>query len=358
MAKFDILDIPESTITTDLAGKILAFYGTNNVGKSYVAARLFPGQTLWLATERGYNAQGGLRPYDIETWGDFRDAVAQLTTKKKEKRDRVREMYKCVVVDTADKLPALCTQYIIDRYNTAHSAEDNFIPITEISDIPWGGGFSSLNKELDAQISKLALSGYCVCLIFHDEIKVLKDKSEYIIPKNTFTKAGNALKDIPDFMIYIESQGVDEDGNAILSIGHCLQHKEFFARSRFTECPPIIAPFTVDNLKETVRIACELEAQKTGAKTVSYEEENANREVQKNKKKATAADLIEKISPVYKALGNANFKNYVKGVVEQYLGEGAKVSKADDTQVDALQSIYDTLVDYAEEKDVEWENVE
>lgn len=365
MAKFDITEIAESTITTGLEGKIIAVYGTNNVGKSYVAARLFPSQTLWLATEKGYNAQGGLRPYDIETWSDFRDAVGQLTTRNKDKRKKVRDMYKCVVVDVADKLPALATAYVISQYNTANQDKDNFTPATTISDVPWGGGHSALNKELDGQITKLALSGYCVMLIFHDEIKIMKDENkkeyEYIVPKNTFSKAGNVLKDIPDFMVYLESNGVDEDGNPILSTGHCLQHKEFFARSRFTECPATIDPFTVDNLKETIRIACEKEAEKTGARAVTYEEEDKARQEVKAQKKATVAELKEMLAPVFKAVCEANFKKYALNIVEQYLGtddngKPIKISSVEDeSQCDNLKCIYDKLVDFADEKDIDWE---
>ena len=370
MAKLDITEIAESTITVDLAGKIIGLTGTNNVGKSYVAARLFPGQTLWLATEKGYNAQAGLRPYDVEAWGDFRDAVSQLTTKNKKKREKVRAMYKCVVVDVADKLPNLCNAYTIANYNEKKSAEANakmkdFVPITEISDIPFGGGYASLNKELDTQINKLALSGFCVVLIFHDEIRKMKDargdEYDFIVPKNTFSKAGNALKDIPDFMIYLESQGVDENGIPILSKGYCAQHKEFFARSRFTECPEVIDPFTAENLKETVKIACEREAEKLGAKIVTFEEEEANRQEVKASKRVTHTELIDMIQPVFTALYKAKYTAVATSIVEQFLGETEdgkprRVSEAEATDVDALQCIYDKLVDFAEEKDIEWEN--
>lgn len=371
MAKFDITEIPLSTITTGLEGKIIGTYGTNNVGKSYVAARLFPGHTLWLATEKGYNAQGNLRPYDIETWGDFRDAVSQLTTKNKEKRAKVREMYQCVVVDVADKLPNLCTQYVISQYNdrmtkAASARGDSFNPINEIGEIPYGGGYATLNKELDTQINKLALSGYCVVLIFHDEIRKVKNngvEEEYIVPKNTFSKAGNALKDIPDFMIYLESQGVDEDGKPILSVGYTSQHKEFFARSRFTACPEVINPFTVENLKETIKIACEREAKMTGATTVTYEQEEEARQTTKKKKKRTAKEMITMVQPIFMALCNNGQKAYALSIVEQYLGvdekgNARKISQSKDTDVDSLQSIYDKYVDYAEEKGIEWENVE
>ena len=307
MAKFDITEIQESTITVDLAGKIIGLVGTNNVGKSYVSARLFPGQTLWLATEKGYNAQGGLRPYDIEVWGDFRDAVSQLTTRNKKKREKVRSMYKCVVVDVADKLPNLCNAYIISQYNEKKSAKaqaegTDFTPITEIADIPFGGGYASLNKELDTQINKLALSK-----------------------------------------------------------GYCTQHKEFFARSRFTQCPEEINPFTADNLKEMVKIACEREAELLGARTVTYAEEEAARNEVKQAKKLSSDELIEMIQPVFVALVKAKYKSVTLSIVEQYLGvdddgKPRKISEAEETDVDALQCIYDNLVNFAEEKDVEWED--
>lgn len=359
----DILNLEESTITGGLEGKVLGWYGTNNVGKSHVASKLFPGKTLWLATENGTNAITGMRKANIDTWNDFRQVVSQLTVKNEKKREKVRAMYQCVVVDVADRLPNLATAYIISTYNTQNAEKPDFRPITELSGIPYGGGYAMLNKEMDTQINKLALSGYCIVLIFHDEIRKIKDGTEeyeYIVPKNTFSKAGNALKDIPDFMIYLESQGVDENGKALLSIGHCVQHKEYFARSRFTECPETINPFTADNLKETVRIACEREAEKQGVSTITYAEEEAQREKEKIEKKKTASELINEVKPIYGALRKAKLTAAVNKIVGDFLGydendKPNKISEADDSQVEALQYIYDKLVDLAEEKDIIWE---
>ena len=363
MGKFDITEIPLSTITTGLEGKIIGIYGMNNVGKSYVAAHLFPGQTLWVATERGYNAQYGLRPYDVETWTNFRDVVAQLTTRSAEKRKKVREMYKCVVVDVADRLPAMSDGYIINQYNLKNSDREDFTQATEIGDIPYGGGYSSSRRELDKQITKLALSGYCVVLIFHEEIrKPLGSNSkedEYIAPKNTMSKTGNVLKDTPDFMIYVESQGVDENGKPILSIGHCVQHKEFFARSRFTQCPETIAPFTADNLKETVRIACEREIEIQNGVGVTFEEAEEAREQQKKDKTKTPEELVEDIKPVFNALLKNGQKSYAESTMKQYLGvddngKPRKFSDVNANDVEGLTFIYNNLVDFAEEKNIDW----
>lgn len=360
----DITSLEETTITTDLAGKILAWYSTNNTGKSYVAAHLFPGKTLWLATENGTNALSGLKKVTIETWTDFRGVVSQLTVRNKTKREKVRAVYDCVVVDVADRLPNLCTAYTIQQYNEAKSieAEKNskeFIPITDLSGVPYGGGYAMLNKEIDTQINKLALSGFCVVLIFHDETKKINanksNEYEYIVPKNTFSKAGSVLKDLPDFMIYLEPQGADEEGHGILSIGHCIQHKEFFARSRFTECPETIEPFTAENVKETVRIACEREAALQGAKTISYAEEESKREDEKEAKKVSSDELKAMIEPVFKALIVAKYKSMTTSIVAKYLGEGNKVSEADESKTDALQYIFDELINFANEKEVDYE---
>lgn len=347
MASLDILELEETCITTSLLGKILLVYGLNNTGKTKVASQLFPGRTLLVATEKGYNAIGGMRKVDIDSWSDFRNVVTQLTSKRK--KEKARAMYDCVMVDVADRLPNLCNSYTCQSFDP---------PVENLADVPYGGGYAALNKEFDHQINKLALSGYCVLLICHEEIKIKGKKPneyEYIVPKNTFSKAGSVLKDLPDFTIYLESQGVDEEGHAKLSIGYCVQHDEFFARSRFTECPEKIEPFTAENLKGTVKLACEREAEKLGVRCIDYYEEENKREAEKESKKITKSEITNLIEPVFRALVQEGYKEAVSGIVERYLGEGVKVSEAEDSQVDKLQFIYDKLIDFAEEKDVEWE---
>ena len=180
----DITNLEETTITTGLEGKILGWYGTNNVGKSHVASKLFPGKTLWLATEKGYNAISGIRKVDIESWNDFRQVVSQLTVKNEKKREKIRAMYKCVVVDVADRLPNLATSYIISTYNTQNAEKSDFSPITELSGIPYGGGYDMATKERDNQINKLALSG----MMKFVRLKMVEKNMNILYPKTLSTK--------------------------------------------------------------------------------------------------------------------------------------------------------------------------
>lgn len=345
MAKdFDIFDIEETTITNGLEGKIILVYGDNNTGKSKVSSLLFPHKTLFLATERGYNALGGIKKVDVLDWISFRKVVNQLTNKKKSAK--AHELYKAIVIDVADRLPALCQFYIIDKNE-----------VELISDIPYGGGYAQLKQEFDKQINTLALSGYLVVLICHAQTNekytnpVTGEEYAYTFPKNTDSKVGCVLKDIPDFSIYLQNNGTDADENVVLSTGICSHRKNVFARSRFTQCPTRIEPFTAENLKEVVKIACEKEAEALGVECVSFEEQLKKNEEELESMKPSVEDLIGDIRAYGKAL--KEFSDEAKDIMEKHLGEGVQLSKVTEAQVDKLEFVLNDLMDLAEKKKVE-----
>lgn len=347
MAKgIDIFDIEETTITKGLRGKIILIYGGNNTGKSKQSSLLFPHRTLFIATERGYNALGGIKKQDVLDWMTFRKIVYQLTNKKT--ADKAHEMYDAIVVDVADRLPALCEAYICDKND-----------VDNISDIAWGGGYAQLKTEFDRQINTLALSGYLVVLICHEQTKedwvnpVTGEKYPYTFPKNTESKVGCVLKDIPDFAIYLQNNGTDAEENVVLSTGVCSHRKNVFARSRFTQCPTRIEPFTAENLRKTVEIACEEEAKLLGIECVSFEEQQAKNEKQLEESKPNREELIADIKTYGKLL--KDFAEETKGIIEKYLGEGAKISDATDSQIDKLEFILNDLMDMADKKGIEVE---
>ena len=350
MADFDLLNLEETKINSSMEGKVVLLYGSNNVGKSKVSSLIYPHQTLFIATEKGYNALGGARVVDTLDWNTFRQLVKQLTNKKTLKK--MHEKYKAVVVDVADRLPEMCASYICDKNS-----------ISALSDIAYGGGYAQQKNEFNNQINKLALSGYLVVLICHDETNneytdpVTGDEYSYTFPKNTMSKAGNPLKDIPDFCIYLQNNGTDEEGNVIPSTGIVSHRKNVFARSRFTKCATTIEPFTAENLIKTVKDACVAEAEILGVEcidsfdleSVIHEDDNIEEE-----KKLSHGELVKRVNEIGKIL----FKDYpsdVKAITERYLGEGVKVSKTTEAQNDKLQFIINDLTDFAEKVKVDIE---
>ena len=348
MAEFDLLNLEETKINSSMEGKIVMIYSTNNCGKSKVSSQIYPHKTLYLATEKGYNALGGARVLDTLDWNTFRQAVKQLTNKKT--LIKMHEKYKAVVVDVADRLPEMCSAYICDKNS-----------VTNISDIAWGGGYAQLKQELGNQLNKLALSGYLVILICHDETNdkytdpVSGEEYPYTYPKNTMSKVGSVMKDIPDFCIYLQNNGTDEEGNVILSTGIVSHRKNVFARSRFTKCATTIEPFTAENLVATVRDACIAEAKELGVECVDEFDLNAVVHADDNKeeeKQLTHGELVKRVNEIGKVLYK-DYANDVTAVIERYLGEGAKVSKTTEAQNDKLQFIINDLSDFAEKLGVD-----
>lgn len=343
MAEFDLLNLEETKINSSMEGKIVLLYGTNNTGKSKVSSLIYPHKTLFVATEKGYNALGGISKVDVLDWNIFRQVVKQLTNKKTFKK--MHEKYKTIVVDVADRLPDMCSAYICDKNE-----------VSNLSDIPYGGGYSQQKTEFNNQVNKLALSGYLVVLICHDETNdkftdpVTGKERPYTYPKNTMSKAGMPLKDIPDFCIYLQNNGTDEDGNVIPSTGIVSHRNNVFARSRFTKCATTIEPFTAENLITTVRDACVAEAKELGVECVDefdfdavlHEDDNIEEE-----KQLTHGELVKTVNDIGKKLYK-DYQSDVTTIIERYLGEGAKVSKTTEAQNDKLQFIINDLTDFAE----------
>lgn len=336
----DLFNLEEVKINTGLEGKIILVYSTNNCGKSLVASQLFPGQTLFLATERGYNALKGIKKVDILDWSTFRNVVSELTGKKN--KEKLQEIYKCVVIDVADRLPAYCESYICQK-----NMVDN------IADIEWGGGYSQLKNEFDNQINKLALSGYCLILLCHEQYEEHSEivngkeyKFQYAYPKNTFSKVGAPLKDIPDFTIWLKNNNTDENGQVILSTAYLSQQKEAFARSRFPACPTTIRPFTAKGLKDAIKTACEAQADNEG---ITFKQEEEQRNNEQNRMKKTREELVNDIKP-YLTAAIKIYPNECGQICAKHLG-GKRIT--DETNpIDKLQFVYDELADFCESKNI------
>ena len=102
----DIFNPQVSAMAEGLAGKIITFYGGNNVGKTYTAARM--SKPYFVATESGLNAQSGVKYNRINRWSDFRKIVKQLTDPRTV--DKARAIYNTVVIDE------LVTPGVYDEY--------------------------------------------------------------------------------------------------------------------------------------------------------------------------------------------------------------------------------------------------
>ena len=147
----------------------LWFYGPPKVGKTSTALSLYgPGQTLLIATEKGYAALDVPAVVDVKSWQDF-VAVKNALLENPGK-------YKAVIIDTIDRLHKLCQFYICKRHAMDYP-----------SDMKVGKGWGLITNEFRKEVAPLTQEEFAVAFISHQTL----ERSDN--PK----ASANSLKRIP-----------------------------------------------------------------------------------------------------------------------------------------------------------------
>src|SRR5699024_2608072 len=266
---------------------------------------------------------------NVEKWSDFKKVNKQLTGKDKEK---ARETYDTIIFDTVDAAALMNEKYVAGQHGATDIASGN-------------GGFG-LWKQLEAefyeQIALLTGAGYTVVFIGHVE----RDKeTEQMIPKGDKRSMG-IVRYIYDIVVYIESNGVDEDGNVIKSTGYVRETPEYFARSRFDLMPNVIDPFTAENLEEAIKIGIERE-EEAGGTTVSYDDF-----VEQNKgEQLVFSELKERIIKMGQAFNEiGEVEVYTQALADTFnSGEYIHTDDLSEKQVEAMSVFIDEMTEKYQE---------
>lgn len=319
----DIFNPQESVVAKGMAGKTIMVYGSNNLGKSYTAARL--SKPYFIATESGLNALSGVKYNRISKWSDFKKIVKQFTDKATV--DRARGLYDTIVIDEVYASSIMCQDYIIATYGEG--------ALTLADGDSKHNLYSLYEKEYFKMINLLLSCDYTVVFIGHEQ-----EKNGFIMPKGD-KRCLNPIIDNCDFVVYVKSNGVDEKGNLIKSSGYFRQTKEFFARSRFEYCPNMIEVFSAENLEKAIAEAVEKEEELNHALIVDYD-------TQKEMNTTIEEDFEEIMSQVQiygKLLIDKDFGKVLTDIVEETLGRGGKVSDCTERQIEAVTVIRDNLME-------------
>ena len=322
----DIFNPQISVVAKGLAGKCIMIYGGNNRGKTYVATHM--SKPFVIACESGLNALNGVRYNRVNNWADMKKLVKQFTHKTTV--EKAREMYDTIVIDEVYASSIFCQDYVMQTFG------EGALTLSDSSD-PRKNLYRLYEKEYFRVINQLLSSDYTVVFIAHEQAD---GKTGFITPKGD-KRCLNPIIDNCDFVIYLTSGGVDEDGKVVLSTAHFAQTNDFFARSRFTECATELNPFTAEGLEKIIADAVEAEEKKSGVKAVDYE-------VQKSQNTSVVRDyeeLMNEIQETGQKLVEANQLEALTEIVEEVLGRGKKVSECTKKQIDAMEIILDNLKD-------------
>ncbi|CAF1812996.1 ATP-binding protein [Bacillus subtilis] len=316
----DIFNPQVSVVAKGLEGKVITIYGPNNLGKTKQSTRMK--KPLYLPFEKGLNAIAGVQFMPINSWADFKKVNKQLT----KNAEKAKEMYQTIIVDEVDAFAKYATRYVCEQYDVERIKDGN----------DGFGLWKEYETEVWEEINKLIGVGFTVIFIAH----AAEDKKGKVYPKGDKRVLAPVI-DNSDIVLYLSSNGVDEDRKVIKSSAWLAETEEHFARSRFDYIDTYLPEFTAENLEKAIIEAVERQEQAEGIVAVTYEEQkqnNASEELDFN-------SLMDQIKEIGMKLNEEGRLEEVNEITEKHLGKGVKVTECSRKQVGVMSVILDDLKD-------------
>ena len=330
-ASFDIFNPNVTVMAKGLAGKSMLIYGGNSLGKTAQSVRM--SKPFVIAAESGLNATSNIPYARITSWAQFIKIVKQFTDKGTV--DKAREMYDTIIIDEMYAVSLLCQDFVIATYgNGALTLGDSEGKVNL---------YQAYEKQFFKAVNLLLSCDYTVVFIGHAQ----QDKNGYITPKGD-KRCVDPIRDFVDYVIYLESNGVDENNHVINSSAYLAETDRFFARSRFKYTPTYIKEFTAENLEKAIIEGIEKEEQINGIKTVTYAEQKAQNTADTIDYDAT----MEALQDIGMRFAESNNMDILTEIVENTLGVGKKVTECTKKQIDAMCIILDDLKEKARELNI------
>ena len=320
----DLLGIQPHKVSRDLSGYITFIYGPAKVGKTTFGSKM-PGHLL-LAFERGYNALPGVRAIDVTTWGEMKQIVREL------KKPEVKEVYKSIIIDTADVAADACQKYICSQ-----------LGIENIGDGGWSNnGWAKYKKEFEDTFRSLTQLGYAVVFISHDKEKTIKlqNQPEYQQIGSTMQSSAMAIVENMSDIIGYAHPIVDKNGESKRVLSLRSPDNTVRCGCRFRHIAPEIE-FSYEALTKALNEAIDKEASESNNMFVTNERFDTP-----VIKEYDYEGLMTQFQDIVGDLMNKNPQFYgprITQIVDKYLGKGKKVSDATIDQAEFISLIIDEI---------------
>lgn len=332
-------DVTTAKLNPDLQGKVILVYGANNTGKTRQAASLVKNSFL-IPLEQGTNALGG-KTQILRTggWADAKKHVRKLTTNKKLIQALKAGATIGVIIDGLDNIPLLVKEYICNQAGVDKFAQAG----------AHGSQWETYANEVFYFFNKLTSVGFTIIGIGHPYES--RDNAGYLDLLDD-KRAIKPIKDVADFTFYVESNGVDDEGNVIPSSAYLAEHKAsednwgFFARSRFPHVQTFFEEWNAEIVRQAIYDGIVEQAKVEGASLVGFSE------VVEKYESTFKLDFDEAMNKIFDYLDEADDKGLSEdadNILLQYVNDVSEVNKLTKKQMATIQSIYDELKDLLEE---------
>ncbi|MBQ0143234.1 MAG: AAA family ATPase [Prevotellaceae bacterium] len=327
--------IRKTKVIAGIEGKMMLIHSNSvKCGKTTVGSQM--PKPLYLRLEQGANAIDGMDYVALENWADLKKLSKWLTSKRpqkmeidgKEVEDVLSNIYTTIIFDTFDVAIRWCTKYVCQQYgvNRLKDGNDGFGLWAEYAN-EW---FDVINPILNA--------GYFIYGISHSEIRKIKDgrtgqEVEKFAPKGDKRTIDLVIETV-DFIGYVKSNGVDDNGKVVPSSIYFAETDEYLAGSRFEYMPSEIKVFSAENIQNAIKEAVMKKEQETGNKAITFtEKKESEKRVQKSYE-----ELIEEATK-YGRMAWKNNSEEAQEILDRNLFAGAKITDATKKQIPQLEMI-------------------
>lgn len=314
----DLLNIKPHKVSRDLSGYITYMYGPTKIGKTTFGSQM--PKALLLAFEKGYNALPNVYPQDVTSWSEMKMVLRDLNKKE------VKDVFHSVIVDTIDVAATMCEKYVISQAG-----------VDALNQIPYGGGWAKVKRELEDTFRSVTQMGYAVLFISHDKDSTFtrQDGSQYnkVIPTlgNSYNEI---IKDMVDIYCYAHTvikEGAPKRVLTLRSLDGTID-----CGSRFRYIVPEVE-LSYEALVEALNHAIDEEVRHSGKEFVTNE-----RNIGIEKEELNFDTLMEEFTELVKGIPNEEMEYYAPRITEitdKYLGKGKKVSMATRDQVEQISLV-------------------
>lgn len=207
-----------------LEGYFISMLAKSKFGKTTFAidlAKEFYGNldsTLLLATEIGYKTMADVFAIPVTGFDYAEDDDGEqkgfIETVDELIENKADIPFRFIVIDTITALERYAVAYVLRK-----KGREDGKRYTDISDIPWGGGYGAVAEEIYKQIDRLKKAGFGVFVIGHEKTKKItnKDGFEYDYTMfNVLGKTADIIEREADMIIYGDMNVVKgDDGQAV-----------------------------------------------------------------------------------------------------------------------------------------------
>ena len=279
-----------------------------------------------------YNALPGIYAQDITSWAEMKMILREL------KKPAVQEKFKSIVIDTIDIGVDLCSKYVCSQEN-----------VSDLSEIPWGGGWTKVKKEIESTFRAITQMGYAVIFISHNKdrefTRIDNTKYNQIVPTlgNSFNEV---IRNMADFYVYAHLVPTgDGHFKRVLTIRS--EDDSIACGSRFKYIAPEV-DFTYDAFVKAINDAIDIQAAELNGNFVTDERTTTNTkplELNYDDLMGQFNAIIMDITTNQADKMDSFWAPRITEITDKYLGIGGKVSNCTRAQTEQIALIVAELQD-------------